>query len=88
MSFTADVSFLLPEENNVKVCTFGLYQCPLQRTSHFYNEDIKEMLLADGVSMSFTADVSFLQDYIAKKDGTGDLYQCPLQRTSHFYLSF
>ena len=37
-----------------------LYQCPLQRTSHFYSAHPQAPKEESAVSMSFTADVSFL----------------------------
>ncbi len=61
MSFTADVSFLHPKNPIVEFLIKG-YQCPLQRTSHFYfSIRFSRRMSSIMVSMSFTADVSFLR---------------------------
>ena len=71
------------------LCLANLYQCPLQRTSHFYVFEQSWQRSAYSVSMSFTADVSFLpymnENIIRTRCS---LYQCPLQRTSHFYRDY
>ena len=55
-----------------------MYQCPLQRTSHFYEDMPRQLCRLYEVSMSFTADVSFLRkiedDELIKKACINVLY--------------
>ena len=85
MPFTTKVSFLRTREF-WEMFMQALSQCPLQRTSHFYSWEVFQKRLDEGVSMSFTTDVSFLlEGCTSLTELPNGLSQCPLLRTSHFY---